>query len=391
MSIAGVFLRPSRPLPDSVYIELVGNLAGGRVPVVMSALTVLVVMAVDLGQPQSRVVLALGTFVIGLLALRYRLIGRAGVRGEAGFTSREDGRWWERAYTRIMVTYAAAAGLMNLFAAAYGDTMTKLVVAVQVFGLCAGQVSRGSARPRLCAGVVLLAALPTSAGFLLHGAVGSDWRETWTVLAIAALTAAYAFASLETIAFNYRTIVANLEAKRQMGSLARIDALTGLANRLALGERLAAEEARVVQGGGRFALHLIDLDGFKAVNDRYGHPAGDALLRQVALRIGDGLRAGDQAFRIGGDEFAIVQTGIASHDEVDLLGRRLVRILAHPFEIEGQRLWIGASDGTACRPDDAPTLDILCQRADVALYRSKRAGKGRVSHWVPVFREVRVA
>jgi diguanylate cyclase (GGDEF)-like protein len=138
---------------------------------------------------------------------------------------------------------------------------------------------------------------------------------------------------------------------------------------------------RQMMGVPAVALHMIDFDGFKQVNDNYGHPAGDALLRAVAERLARVLRAGDIAVRLGGDEFAIIQKGIAVVDEANLLGRRIVRQLAEPFAIGNLNVRIGASIGIAHAPADTTDIDQLINYADSALYTAKRTGRGNVSMW----------
>jgi diguanylate cyclase (GGDEF)-like protein len=124
------------------------------------------------------------------------------------------------------------------------------------------------------------------------------------------------------------------------------------------------------------AVHCFDLDRFKPVNDRHGHPAGDALLRQLAERIRDTLRDGDIAARIGGDEFVVIQAPIHIADEADMFARRLSRAITAPYEIEGVIIEIGVSIGYATSPAIARDLDALIATADAALYHMKTSGGG---------------
>ena len=134
-------------------------------------------------------------------------------------------------------------------------------------------------------------------------------------------------------------------------------------------------------GGRLLALHFLDLDKFKPINDRYGHPVGDALLKAVAGRLTRMLRATDTAARLGGDEFVIIQTGIAHPDEARMLAMRLLRTLSAPYQIDGHDLRIGVSVGIALAPSDGTDLDTLSSRADAALYRAKSSGRGTVAFW----------
>jgi len=179
--------------------------------------------------------------------------------------------------------------------------------------------------------VVFTAALPTGLAFLAVAFATQELRTASAAACIGLIIIGYAVSSLGVIAFNYRTILSQLEAKRHLAGVARVDELTGLPNRLALREGLQAAIVLSASGNAKVALHLIDLDGFKRINDTHGHPAGDRLLRAVADRLTFSVRGDDVAYRLGGDEFAVIQHNIVGHDEIELLGRRLIRALSEPF------------------------------------------------------------
>jgi len=126
------------------------------------------------------------------------------------------------------------------------------------------------------------------------------------------------------------------------------------------------------------ALHLIDLDDFKDVNDTMGHAAGDALLMAATGRMRACLRQEDMLARLGGDEFAVVQVGITGAKEADAAAARIVRTLGAPYAIEGASITAGASIGIAIGPADGVDGPALLQRADIALYRAKASGRGQV-------------
>ncbi len=157
--------------------------------------------------------------------------------------------------------------------------------------------------------------------------------------------------------------------------LARHDALTGLSNRLHFREML---DSAYASGGNslKFALHVIDLDGFKAVNDTYGHPTGDALLMAVSHRLRDNLREGDTLTRLGGDEFAIIQAVSDFTFEASALAGRLCECMKEPFEVDAVVLTVGASIGIAFAAEDAPSTVELLRVADLALYNAKESGRG---------------
>jgi diguanylate cyclase (GGDEF)-like protein len=157
--------------------------------------------------------------------------------------------------------------------------------------------------------------------------------------------------------------------------LARCDPLTGLRNRVQLNEDLsrAFEEGREKQD---FVLHLIDLDGFKYVNDTRGHPFGDKLLKVVADRLCARVPQKDFVARLGGDEFAVIQTGVADTRTAAELANRLCGILGEPYEIDGITVVIGASIGIAWGCKDAHKPTDLMKAADLALYSAKTDGRG---------------
>jgi diguanylate cyclase (GGDEF)-like protein len=169
-------------------------------------------------------------------------------------------------------------------------------------------------------------------------------------------------------------VTARHEADTELLWHARHDTLTGLANRFHFFEFLERKlECRHPQSG--FAIHWVDLDRFKEVNDTFGHPIGDALLKSVAGRIEGDLRMGDLAARLGGDEFAVVQLGVSDRQMVDDLSQRLVARLGQPYQVKDKLLHIQASVGVAMCPQHGASAEDLVKAADVALYRAKSTGR----------------
>ncbi len=162
-----------------------------------------------------------------------------------------------------------------------------------------------------------------------------------------------------------------------MRSLAETDALTGLPNRRGLRQRLDASLPACAPGH-LGALFMVDLDGFKAVNDRLGHDAGDLLLKAVAERLRGLVRSGDTVARLGGDEFVICADALPGAGEAQRLGEKFVQAFRAPFSIDGQPCQVGLTVGYALAPQDGNDADALLKRADAALYAGKAAGKGRV-------------
>ena len=154
------------------------------------------------------------------------------------------------------------------------------------------------------------------------------------------------------------------------------DALTDLANRVLLNERLEQALGRRIHREEFVAVHHLDLDQFKAVNDTFGHPAGDKLLKIVADRLRGLVRETDTIARMGGDEFVIVQAPISDPADATSLAQRVIEVIGEPFDIDGHQAMIGASIGIAVGPNDGLRPDRLLRNADLALYRAKGDGRG---------------
>ena len=171
---------------------------------------------------------------------------------------------------------------------------------------------------------------------------------------------------------------AELEALRTRETAARNlafeDPVTHLPNRLLFFESLAREIAASRRHGKRCAVIFADLDGFKAINDSYGHDAGDAVLGEVGARLRDELRGADVVARWGGDEFTILLPRIGSSLDLDRVVGRIFAALAPGVEVQGRLHPIGASLGLALFPDHADTPQALVRAADMAMYRAKSAG-----------------
>jgi diguanylate cyclase (GGDEF)-like protein len=154
--------------------------------------------------------------------------------------------------------------------------------------------------------------------------------------------------------------------------IARTDALTGLANRRAFGEALARELAVAARGGATCALIVLDIDHFKAVNDTYGHPAGDRVLAAVGRVLALGAREIDVPARYGGEEFAVILPGCDGSDALDVAERLRAAVAAEPGPVQ-----VTISAGVAVFPADGAEADSLVAAADSALYRAKRQGRNR--------------
>ncbi|MCB2047720.1 MAG: EAL domain-containing protein [Novosphingobium sp.] len=166
-------------------------------------------------------------------------------------------------------------------------------------------------------------------------------------------------------------------SQEHVTQLARFDSLTKLANRFQMAELL--EKILTAQQVDRraCAIFLLDLDRFKQVNDTMGHPAGDALLRQVADRLRSTVNGLGNVGRLGGDEFQVILPGRHKQDDLAQLAHRIIENLSQPYSIDGARVSIGASIGISQCPDNGTTSEDLIRNADLALYAAKDGGRGR--------------
>jgi len=168
------------------------------------------------------------------------------------------------------------------------------------------------------------------------------------------------------------------QANEELTQLALHDNLTGLPNRILLADRISQAMSKVAEQGGCFSLMFIDLDGFKPVNDAFGHHLGDRLLREVALRLREQLRSQDTLARIGGDEFVLL-VRLLEPDDAPQVAARQVGLLSRAFRVDEHDLLISASVGIALYPGNGLTAEELLMNADAAMYHAKGSGKNGYS------------
>jgi diguanylate cyclase (GGDEF)-like protein/PAS domain S-box-containing protein len=211
---------------------------------------------------------------------------------------------------------------------------------------------------------------PTEVVFRLLNRFG-EWRHLE-----AHVTDLRADRQIRGVVFNARDVSERVRLEEQLTRQAFHDGLTGMANRALFRDRLDQALARSERSLGVLAVLLIDLDGFKQVNDSLGHDAGDQLLKVVAERFEAELRPSDTLARLGGDEFAVLIDG-AHESQATSVAHRLLSALAEPAWISGRELSVGASIGVALHPGGRARSEDLLRHADVAMYAAKEAGRGR--------------
>ncbi len=175
----------------------------------------------------------------------------------------------------------------------------------------------------------------------------------------------------------YENITERVQAEEKISHMARHDALTGLPNRAVLEQAMETAVAGLEEGGA-FAVLVIDLDHFKAVNETMGFPAGDQVLREVAERLSGCLRRSESAARLGADEFAVIASGLRRPEDAAEVARRVGEAISAPYAVRGQDVVIGTCIGIVMAPTDAAATDALLRKADLALNRAKQDGPGTV-------------
>jgi diguanylate cyclase (GGDEF)-like protein len=174
----------------------------------------------------------------------------------------------------------------------------------------------------------------------------------------------------------HEDITERQHADARFAHLARHDALTDLANRVLFREKMDEAIGRLRRRKEKFCVFVFDLDMFKAVNDSLGHPVGDELLKAIAQRLRAAVRETDTVARVGGDEFAVLQTVEASqNEEAIVLANRLLKTICEPYDVEDHQIVIGISIGIALAPEHGVDADQLLKYADLALYRAKSGGR----------------
>ncbi|HET6519654.1 MAG TPA: diguanylate cyclase [Geminicoccaceae bacterium] len=199
-------------------------------------------------------------------------------------------------------------------------------------------------------------------------------ERTWLTTRVPVFDAAGEVARVVSVSLD---ITERKRAEAHIAYLAHHDPLTGLPNRLLFNDRLAQALSRSRRAGGAVALHCVDLDRFKQVNDTLGHAAGDAALRAAAERMRGCLRETDTLARLGGDEFAVIQPDLQDEQGAAALAERLVEALHRPLAIDGRHAVVGASVGVALHPRDGTDARRLLRSADLALYEAKARGRDR--------------
>lgn len=240
--------------------------------------------------------------------------------------------------------------------------------------LCAGMLAGGA----FAFATIPVAAIAFTAPIFIGIAICLVRNGEFVYVLVAILVVVYGSVLLRGVFLNSfefaQRIISQLDAERTV----RQDPLTRLPNRFAFNELLDGALNRLAQTGEEFAVLLLDLDRFKDVNDKFGHPAGDEFLIQVAARLQRCTRAAEHVARIGGDEFALIMTNLRRAEDALEIAESFVAAFADPFPIEGCDVVGATSVGIVLAPRDGTTSHDLLKHVDIALYRAKKAGSGTI-------------
>jgi len=210
----------------------------------------------------------------------------------------------------------------------------------------------------------------------------AEWDADDAIVVVFIMSIAMAVFVIRRMRDLGKEIGARRAAEKAAQRLARHDPLTGLPNRRFFGEKLDDALKGCDSGGSRMAVLMLDLDGFKAINDLHGHLVGDKALIEFTERIAIAAK-GALVARVGGDEFSVIMPRINSLDEPAALARRIVKAVAEPFQIADSETALGVGIGIAIAPDDGIGADELVRRADLALYRAKADGRSLTRFFEP--------
>ncbi len=350
---------------DDVFKTLVSELNSTLTPTTIMALTILAVGSFAYQSFGSTPIL-LATIVGAIASLGKITVSLAHRRaGAAKRATVAEAARWEMAHALLIFVIAGCVGTIATTIFSYPDPSVHILAAALIYGYSAGVAVRISVRPLIAGTAILLACVPTAISVMVYGDT-----VHWI---LAAMSMVFLFAAMQSVLHVYRTTTRQICLRLEMEHQARHDALTGLYNRIALREAYSslgrADDALT-------CVHCFDLDGFKEINDRFGHAVGDALLAGIAERLRESLEPPVIAVRIGGDEFVILQPDVRDPAEAENLARQILDVLALPYRLVAEEITIGISLGYTMALSGSAELEQMMALADKASYRAKRNGGG---------------
>lgn len=358
-----------RARPAEMRLRLVATLFGRASNVLMVALAALVCGVVSVERGGCWLSGLIAGVEVALLLARCAVIVAFQRRRRAGL-SLDDGPWLAGFGALAVCSSLSWGALCFIALAASHDPLLYVIPTLATVGTAGAVAARNSAVPRLARAQLFCSLMPIVAGCMLADDHG------FRVLVI--LVPAMAAGLLILVAERNQQLVELIETQAELGRLSQTDPLTQLPNRRSLDARLDG----LATTGGSYALLMVDVDNFKAFNDRHGHPAGDVLLRQIAAILRQMLRGGrDIVARYGGEEFAILLEGVGAAGAA-AVGERLRQAVQsgcrNPLDGTAVTISVGCAVATA---GETPVATM--READAALYRAKRGGRNRVEGAAP--------
>lgn len=303
-----------------------------------------------------------------ITALRYALVAAHAHMGD-----RYSAEHWERLFTFGALLAGIAWGLDTLWLFPGQELDYQFYIVIVGMGLAAGAASSLSAAPRAYLCFLFPTVLPAAVRILMEpGTLPMVAGISAIVFCLAMVAIGMNNTRMMTTALRLRFI--NLELAHELEALATRDSLTGLPNRLILVERLSSALKRADRGEHDVAVAFVDCDGFKKINDTYGHQAGDEYLKHVARTLQASVREVDTVARLGGDEFIVLLERCGDKETVERIVRRMLATRAQELQIGSVLLKTRFSVGVSCYPRDGTDPEALIQQADEAMYAAKRGG-----------------
>jgi diguanylate cyclase (GGDEF)-like protein len=364
--------KSDNPLPQGTYIELIRSLFATRLTTLIMVISFVGTGLVVNAQTPDHALDLLMASGAGAAIWRFLVLVTYGKESQDAALTYARARRLEWIFAVPYLLFAVIFGAFSARAFMVAAPDAHVLITGLLFGYGAGVAAGISYRLWISVTAIVVAVVPTALVALMS-ADSTYW-------AAAGLLAVFLGGGIHSMIQRYHYAAAGINMSQLFERLARSDALTGLANRLALSEKFAA----VASTTALTAVHCLDLDRFKSVNDQLGHPTGDMLLQAVAHRLNGLLRGSDFAARTGGDEFVVVQSAMSNPGEVELLAARLRRSLGEPFRLDGRTVQIGASVGYVLSSQQGHDLERLIACADSALLDAKASGGGVRAYMEPL-------
>lgn len=376
-------MSKARNHTQCVEISLIGSLPNGIVPSVVMTAGFAGTVAISTIEHGDRWLIGFG--LLGLVFSIWRLTAvRLLARYfRAGFVTYEGALRHEQLFARPYVAFAIALGAFGFRAMLLPDTRLHMLVICMLVGYCAGVAAGVALRPRIAWASMVFALVP--------GLIAALFRNDPFYV----VTSLFAFAllggGLFSITKRYNQTAMDSGMRHALASMARLDHVTAMPNQLALH---AWFFQRVPFGTGtrKIACHRIDLNDFRKVNEQHGRLAGDAVLRAIGERLGGMIDMTDIVARVGPNEFAILQSRIATAEDATGMAERLMTVIETPVVVRGVTIALGASSGFAITDDTTEDLDMLFDDAGEALAQQKlrrRTAHMAVQSATPSFHGVR--